>query len=403
MLPILGATLALKGEAVIGRVPRLHDVSTMTQLLKSIGAQVTATSATELTIDPSTAANPVATYDLVRRMRAGVCVLGPLLARFGYACVSLPGGCNIGHRPIDLHLKGLAALGADIRLQQGYVIAEAKHLHGAEIDLGGPQGSTVTGTINVMVAAATAKGHTVIRRAAMEPEVCDAGQFLISAGASIEGLGTPTIEVRGVDDLGNVRHQVITDRIEAGTLAIAAAITGGRIELTDAPVTDMTSTLRALQDMGVHFQRLSDRQLVIEGNERRRATELVAEPYPGLPTDMQAQFMALMSITPGLSVMTDRVFPDRFIHAAELVRMGADVRVNQGTAFIQGVEALSGASVMASDLRASAALVLAALAARGESEVRRVYHLDRGYAAFEAKLRALGAHVERVHDPQPGP
>lgn len=398
-LPILAATLALKGEAVIGRVPRLQDVSTMTQLLKSIGAQVTSSSATELTIDPSTAANPVATYDLVRRMRAGVCVLGPLLARFGYACVSLPGGCNIGHRPIDLHLKGLAALGADIRLQQGYVIAEAKHLHGAEIDLGGPQGSTVTGTINVMVAAATAKGHTVIRRAAMEPEVCDAGQFLISAGASIEGLGTPTIEVRGVDDLGHVRHQVITDRIEAGTLAIAAAITGGRIELADAPVTDMTSTLRALQEMGIHVERLTDHQLVIEGNKCRRPAELVAEPYPGLPTDMQAQFMALMSLTPGLSVMTDRVFPDRFIHAAELVRMGADVRVNQGTAFIQGVEALSGASVMASDLRASAALVLAALAARGETEVRRVYHLDRGYAAFEAKLRALGAHVERVHDP----
>ncbi|MBL8816102.1 MAG: UDP-N-acetylglucosamine 1-carboxyvinyltransferase [Planctomyces sp.] len=408
-LPILAATISLNGTAVIERVPWLNDVQTMSELLKSIGVRVQRSAASQLTIDPSSAANPVAPYELVRKMRAGVCVLGPLLSRFGYACVSLPGGCNIGHRPIDLHLKGLGALGADIRIQQGYVIAECKRLSGADINLGGPFGSTVTGTCNVMVAAATARGQTIIRCAAMEPEVCDVGRFLIAAGAKIDGLGTPVIEIQGVEQLGHVHHSVITDRIEAGTLAIAIAMTHGKAEILNAPIADMTSTLSALREMNVIAEvkrpvAATDRQsdiggeiLEIDGTADHRSGDLVAQPYPGLPTDMQAQFMAMMCVTPGVSVVTDRVFPDRFIHAAELVRMGADIKVNNGSAVIRGVRTLSGACVMASDLRASAALVLAALAAEGESEIHRVYHLDRGYFEFEKKLNLLGGRVVREH------
>lgn len=426
-LPIMAAALMLDGPVVLDRIPQLLDVMTMTHLLRSMGAAVDMVTDTSqphgggcrLQMDARAARSAVASYDLVRRMRASVCVLGPLLARFGRARVSLPGGCDIGHRPIDLHLKGLAALGADLRLENGYVLAEASRLRGADIVLSGPQGSTVTGTCNVLAAAVTARGRTVIQGAACEPEVCDLGHFLVQAGADIQGLGTPTLEIRGVEQLGGVHHRIMTDRIEAATLAIAAAITGGDVLLHDAPMASMASSLSVLREVGVRVDVLprtadgrdsglseaADRpdcsdadRLRITCPDRLSPVEVVALPYPGLPTDVQAQLTALLTLVPGVSVVIDRVFPDRFRHAAELIRMGADIRVSTGTAVIRGQEQLTGAVVMASDLRASAALVLAALVARGHSEIRQVSHLDRGYAAFEQKLNALGARIQRLPD-----
>lgn len=395
-LPIMASALAMQGSATLHEIPALTDVRTMIRLLRSVGADVTE-SPGALSINADQVQKATAAYDLVRRMRASVCVLGPLLARYGYARVALPGGCHIGHRPIDLHLRGMSALGAVIRVQEGYVIAEAKRLRGADISLGGPQGSTVTGTCNVMVAAALASGRTIIRSAACEPEVCDLGRFLNAGGAKIEGLGSPLLEIDGVEQLTGVRHTVIPDRIEAATLAVAAAITGGEILIRNAPVGDLASVIAALSRIGVLI-RPEAAGLRVSGTRPMSSVDLVALPYPGLPTDTQAQLTALLSLVPGTSMVTDRVFPDRFRHAGELIRMGADIRVNSGTAIIRGVSRLTGASVMASDLRASAALVLASLAAEGTSRIRRVYHLDRGYAAFEEKLNALGADIQRIPD-----
>lgn len=410
-LPIMAASLMVAGQVTLERVPNLVDVATMIQLLRSMGADVCCQASPDsagglcLTIDSESAENPLAPYELVSRMRASICVLGPLIARFGRACVSLPGGCNIGHRPIDLHLRGLAALGADLQLKNGYVLAEATRLRGADIVLSGPQGSTVTGTCNILSAAATADGTTVIRAAACEPEVVALGNFLNSAGAVMHGLGTPVIEIVGVESLRGVRHRIVGDRIEAATLMMAAAITNGDIVLNRAPTESMANVISVLRDIGLQIDILSrpvdgEASLRVRRSGQLRPQDVVAVPYPGWPTDAQAQLMALLSLVPGTSVVTDRVFPDRFIHASELIRMGADIRVNSGSAVIRGADQLTAATVMASDLRASAALVLAGLAASGTSCIRRVYHLDRGYVRFEEKLNSLGADIRRVHSDQ---
>lgn len=412
-LPIMAAALAVDGTVRLARIPELVDVQTMTLLLQSLGADVRSAEQGQITIQMAPDTTALASYELVRRMRAGVCVLGPLLARFGQACVSLPGGCNIGHRPIDLHLKGLTALGAEIRLKGGYVFARAPRLRGAEINLNGPFGSTVTGTCNVMTAAALARGRTVIHAAACEPEVCDVGRFLNAAGARITGLGSRVIEIDGVENLHSVQHTVIPDRIEAATLAIAAAITKGDILIEDAPIGDLSSVTETLRSIGVtveqelpqntlcsQSERSPEPNLRVSVSQALRPVRLVAEPFPGVPTDTQAQLMALLTLVDGTSRIRDAVFPDRLMHASELIRMGADIQIDSGTAVIRGVPRLTGAAVMASDLRASAALVLAALAASGQSEIRRVYHLDRGYATLERRLNALGARIVRC--PEPG-
>ncbi len=396
-LPIMAATLAIADEVTLEQVPQLMDVATMRQLLQSIGADVERLEDGCLRINARDVRSSVAPYELVRQMRASVCVLGPLLARFGIARVSLPGGCNIGHRPIDLHLRGLATLGADIRLEAGYIVAEASRLQGAEIDLCGPHGPTVTGTCNLIVAAALAKGCTIIRSAAQEPEVQDFARFLNAAGARISGAGSSIVEIDGVEQLCAVRHTVIPDRIEAATFAIAAAITHGDVTITNAPTTHLTYVLNALSLIGVSIDATHD-TLRVRAGSYNRPVKLTADPYPGLPTDCQAQFIALLSTIAGESLVTDTVFPERFMHASELVRMGADIQIQNNVAVIHGVPRLSGAPVMASDLRASAALVLAALAAEGRTEIRRVYHLDRGYHAFEKKLNKLGARILRTDD-----
>ena len=396
-LPIMAATLAIDGEVILEQVPQLQDVATMQQLLQSIGAAVEQHTDGTICVDARDVRSSAAPYELVRQMRASVCVLGPLLARFGTARVSLPGGCNIGHRPIDLHLRGLAALGADIRLEAGYIVAEGSKLRGADIDLCGPHGPTVTGTCNILIAATLAKGRTIIRAAAKDPEVEDFARFLNAAGAKIFGAGTSIVEIDGVAQLHDVRHTVIPDRIEATTLALAAAITHGDVTILNAPTTHMTYVLNAFNLIGIPIEATHD-TLRIRAASIQRPARLTAEPYPGLPTDCQAQFMALLSTIAGKSLITDTVFPERFMHAAELVRMGANIRIQGNSAIIHGVTRLSAAPVMASDLRASAALVLAALAAEGRSEIRRVYHLDRGYHAFEQKLNQLGAKIQRTND-----
>jgi UDP-N-acetylglucosamine 1-carboxyvinyltransferase len=395
-LPIMAAALAVDGPVKLNNVPDLVDVRTMTQLLRSLGAEVSANDGC-LEIDARAADGVVAEYDLVRRMRASVCVLGPLLARFGSARVSLPGGCNIGHRPIDLHLRGLAALGADIRMSGGYVVAEAGTLHGADIQLDGPNGSSVTATCNVMTAAALAEGRTVIHCAAMEPEVASLAMFLNELGADIQGFGTSEIEINGVQRLNGGEHTIVSDRIEAATLAIAASITQSTIEIDDAPVDQLTAVLAKLREIGVEIE-VTGSQLRVRAERELQASDLTAVPYPGIPTDTQAQFMALLATVPGTSVITDRVFPDRFMHASELNRMGANLQRAGDSTVVQGVKSLSAAPLMACDLRASAALLLAAMAADGESQIRRIYHLDRGYVRLEEKLNQLGARIVRCDE-----
>lgn len=396
-LPLMAAALAAEGETVLHSVPRLVDVDTLSALLETLGMRVTRGSRDELSLCVVNERPHIADYELVRRMRAGFCVLGPLLAKRGKACVSLPGGCNIGDRPIDLHLKGLRTLGADIRIERGYVIARASRLRGDHLYLGGPFGSTVTGTCNVLVAAALAEGTTTIEAAACEPEVVELGNLLNAMGAQIAGLGTPFVRIDGVERLCGVEHTVIPDRIEAATLMIAAAITRGNLTLTNVCPEHMTSVLEKLREVGVRIV-VRDRSLEVGTDGALRPVACVALPYPGIPTDIQAQLTALLTTVPGTSVVTDNVFPDRFLHAPELVRMGASIRREGNSAIVSGVERLSGACVMASDLRASAALVLSGLAASGPTVVRRIYHLDRGYEHLESKLRQLGADIVRVRD-----
>jgi UDP-N-acetylglucosamine 1-carboxyvinyltransferase len=396
-LPLMAAALAAEGKTVLRGVPHLVDVETLSLLLQTLGVDVRRVAPDALTLEVVDERPHVADYELVRRMRAGFCVLGPLLARRGRACVSLPGGCNIGDRPIELHLKGLRALGAEITIERGYVVARAKRLRGTHVDLRGPFGSTVTGTCNVMAAAALADGVTTIESAACEPEVVDLGNLLNAMGARIGGLGTPVLTIKGVHRLAATEHTVIPDRIEAATLMIAAAITRGRVRLTGVRPEQMTNVLDNLRQIGVSIEAGTD-SLEIRGDGPLHPVDCVALPYPGLPTDLQAQLTALLATVPGASVVTDKIFPDRFMHAPELARMGARIRREANSAVIDGVPLLSGACVMACDLRASAALVLAGLAAAGTTVIRRIYHLDRGYERLETKLARLGARIIRTTD-----
>jgi UDP-N-acetylglucosamine 1-carboxyvinyltransferase len=339
----------------------------------------------------------LARYELVKTMRASFCVLGPLLAKRKKAKVSLPGGCVIGVRPVDLHLKGLSALGAELRISGGYIDATGKKLSGARIYLGGPFGSSVTGTANVMMAAVLAKGKTVIENAACEPEVQELAHLLNKMGAKIEGIGQHRLIIEGVDSLGGAEHEIIPDRIEAGTFMVASAITEGDVILENVLVEQMSSTIETLLATGAEIE-TEDTRLRVAGRRPIKPVDITTLPYPGFPTDLQAQFMALLCLADGISIITEKIYPDRFMHISELARMGARIRKEANSAIIQGVDNLYGAPVMASDLRASAALILAGLAARETTEVLRVYHIDRGYEMIEKKLRDLGAQIERRVD-----
>lgn len=396
-LPIMAAALALDGPTTLRNVPELADVTTLAQVLQSLGVNCERHPGGVMAFAVEDDQPCVADYELVRRMRASVCVLGPLLGRRKRACVSLPGGCNIGHRPIDLHLKGLRALGAEITVERGYVFAKAERLIGTEIYLGGSFGSTVTGTCNVMSAACFAEGTTTIAAAACEPEVVDLGHFLNRAGAKITGLGTPVLHIRGVERLHGVEHAVIPDRIEAATLMVAGAITGGELRITNVCRPHLAAVTDTLRSIGVSIEG-NGTTIRVAGSRPLRACDITALPYPGIPTDVQAQLMALLTQADGISVVNDKVFPDRFLHIPELCRLGAHVRREGASGIIAGGKPLSGACVMASDLRASAALLLAALAAEGDSVIRRIYHLDRGYERLERKLNVLGADIRRVTD-----
>lgn len=398
-LPILAATLLTGDDCIIRRVPDVSDTNYMIQILSALGADVERSSGT-VRISCADVIDH-APYDLVRRMRASICVMGPLLARKGRCVVSLPGGCVIGDRPVDLHLRGLEALGAKIEIEGGNITLTAKDgLRGAEIDLRGTHGPTVLGTGNVMMAATLAEGITVIESAAAEPEVLDLANFLNSMGAKISGAGTRRIVIEGVKELHGVEHTVIPDRIEAGTFMTAAAIAGEGVTLRRVNREHLKAVTAAIEESGhrVDFNQAGDVCTVHRCEGVTQGVNLVTAPYPAYPTDMQAQMTALLATTPGISVIKDTIFPQRFMHCAELKRMGADIRVDNGTAVVRGVVQLSAAPVMASDLRASAALVLAALTAKGSTEISRLYHIDRGYEHIDEKLIMLGANVERVKD-----
>jgi len=392
-LPVFISTILAPGMNEISNVPFLRDINTTIKVLEQLGARVEG-NGNIVRIDTSAIANHEATYDLVKTMRASVLVLGPLLARFGRARVSLPGGCAIGARPIDLHLKGLAAMGADINLTHGYVEAKARRLKGARINF---DVATVGGTEHLLMAAATAKGETILENAAREPEIADLAAFLTNMGARIEGAGTDTIRVKGVDGLSPASHRVIPDRIEAGTFMIAAAITGGDVRIHGMQLEHLDALVFKLLDAGVEITN-QDNVVRVKGPKRIRSVNIKTRPYPGFPTDMQAQFMTLMCLADGASVITENIFENRFMHVAELLRFGADITVEGNTATVKGVKKLSGAPVMATDLRASASLILAGLAADNTTEVSRIYHLDRGYEAIEKKLAGLGADIVRVKE-----
>jgi UDP-N-acetylglucosamine 1-carboxyvinyltransferase len=392
-LPILAATLLTREPCTIRRVPDLSDTHYMLQILKHLGAEVERASGT-VTI-AAAKIDSVAPYDVVRKMRASVCVIGPLLGRCKEATVSLPGGCVIGDRPIDLHLKGFEALGSAVRVEAGNIKVFAPKLTGAVINLRGKFGPTVLGTDNVMMAAALADGTTVIEGAAQEPEVVDLANFLNKMGAKIEGAGTRRIIVEGVKELHGTEHNIIPDRIEAGTFLVAGAICGKGITIKRVEPEHVLAVTKALSSCGFKIES-TDNSITVSPNGTAAPIELATEPYPGFPTDMQAQMCALLSTTGGISVITENIFPQRYMHVAELKRMGAHVDLEGPTAVIQGVDRLFGAPVMASDLRASAALVLAGLKADGITEVGRVYHIDRGYEHLDEKLSELGAHIERV-------
>ena len=391
-LPCMAAALLADGPVALENVPRLADVRTIARLLQHLGVEVEGLQTDRLTLRAGRAGDLTAPYDLVRTMRASVLVLGPLVARYGRARVSLPGGCAIGPRPINLHLAGLEKLGAAITLSDGYVEAKASRLRGERIvfDM-----QTVTGTENLMMAAALAAGITVLENAACEPEVADLADLLNAMGARVRGAGTTTITVEGVAALRGAAHRIIPDRIETGTLLVAGAITGGDVTVTNAVPRHLGALLAKLEEAGAVLD-VGDDRIRCRGPERPRPTDVITSPFPGFPTDMQAQLMTLLGLAEGLSRITETIFENRFMHAAELNRMGARIEIDGATALIQGVPHYQGAPVMATDLRASASLVLAGLAARGRTEVSRVYHLDRGYERLEAKLQALGGRVRRL-------
>ncbi len=393
-LPILAATLLTEEECTVNNVPDLKDVATMVEILSSLGRDAEKVDGV-VKVASGSISDITASYDLVSTMRASITVLGPLLAKYGEAKVSFPGGCVIGPRPIDLHLKGLRALGAEIRIEKGYIVASARKLKGTRVYLGGHFGSSVLATANTLMAAVLAEGETLIENAACEPEVKDLADFLISMGADISGEGTPTINVRGVNELKGATHSVIADRIEAGTYMIGAVITGGNIFLEGAVPEHNVALIDKLGECGGMVSERDGGLEVTVHRGRRPATDVTTLTYPGFPTDLQAQMMSLGAVSEGISVITEKIYPERFIHISELNRMGADIILEGPTAIVKGVKKLSGARVMASDLRASAALVLAGLVADGCTEISRVYHLDRGYENLEQKLSAVGAKVWR--------
>ena len=391
-LPIMCASLLAAGPLELENVPHLMDVSTMAKLLAQMGVRIERGAGARMTLQADVIREPVAPYDLVRTMRASILVLGPLVARCGRAKVSLPGGCAIGQRPVDQHLKGLAAMGVRLSVDHGYIHAEASKLTGARVvmDL-----VTVTGTENLMMAAALADGTTVLENAAREPEVVDLANCLIAMGARIEGAGTDTIRIEGVSSLSGANYPVMPDRIETGTYLAAAAASGGRIRLTGAAPATLDATLGKFREAGAKIQCAGD-VIDFEMSGRACAVDLRTAPYPGFATDMQAQFMALDAVALGTSVITETIFENRFMHALELQRLGADISIQGNTAIVRGVDKLQGAAVMATDLRASASLVIAGLVAEGETLIDRIYHLDRGYEALEQKLTGLGASVQRL-------
>ena len=395
VLPIMAATLLTREKCVIRRVPNLSDVQFMGKILASLGAKVTSDNGT-VTVRAAKL-KPVGNYNLIRKMRGSICILGPLLGRQRHAQVSLPGGCVIGPRPIDLHLKGMKALGAKVIIEGGYVNASAKRLIGADVFLGGRSGPTVLGTANLMMAAVLAEGVTTIDSAACEPEVVDLAYFLNKMGAKIVGAGSPTITITGVKELHGVEHDVIPDRIETATFAIAAAVTDGEITIKGGRPDHLHAVLDKLNEAGVRVKR-SGLNMTVSRGARLHPVDITTQPYAGFPTDAQAQMMALMAVTPGLSIITERIFEARFMHVSELARLGADISIEGPSAIVKGGRKLSGAPVMASDLRASAALVIAGLAAQGATRVNRIYHIDRGYEQIDAKLRKLGARIQRVEE-----
>ncbi len=393
VLPIMAATLLTGDTCVIRRVPDLSDVQFMARILSSLGARVSVEGDT-VTVRAGKL-KPVGNYDLIRKMRGSICILGPLLGRQRQAKVSLPGGCVIGTRPIDLHLKGMRDLGAIITIESGYVNATARNLRGGDIFLGGRAGPTVLGTGNVMMAAVLADGVTTIESAACEPEVVDLAAFLTRMGAKISGAGSPTITITGVKELHGAEHEVIPDRIEAATFAIAAVATNGEVTITGSRPDHLGAVLDKLREAGARVERRGT-TLTIKRNGELRPVDITTMPYSGFPTDAQAQMMVLMALTPGLSIITERIFESRFMHVSELARLGAEISIEGPSAIVKGGGRLSGAPVMASDLRASAALVIAGMAASGSTQVNRIYHLDRGYEKIDDKLRKLGARVKRV-------
>jgi UDP-N-acetylglucosamine 1-carboxyvinyltransferase len=393
VLPILAATLLADEPMTIGNVPHLHDVTTTMEVLGQMGVQLTIDERMHIHIDPRTADKYFAPYDLVKTMRASILVLGPLVARFGQADVSLPGGCAIGSRPVDLHIRGLEALGATVTVENGYIKARAKRLKGARIvmDL-----VTVTGTENIMMAAALAEGTTVIENAAQEPEVVDLANCLNAMGAQVSGAGTSQIVIDGVERLHGTHYDVLPDRIETGTFLVAAAITGGRVMAKRARPKTLDAVLVKLEEAGAHINTGDDWIEVNMDGRRPKAVDITTAPYPAFPTDMQAQFTALNSVAEGVGTITETVFENRFMHVHELERLGADIKLEGNVAVIKGVEGMSGAPLMATDLRASACLVLAGLVAKGDTTVDRIYHIDRGYECIEEKLGSLGARIRRL-------
>lgn len=394
VLPILAATLLTEEKCTINNVPQVVDVRTLIKILKSLGLKIVSDK-DKIEITPGNYSNYTAPYELVSTMRASICVLGPLLAKLKRARVSIPGGCVIGLRPIDLHLKGLKRLGANIEFKHGYIDAKTNKLQGNNIYLGGSFGSSVLATANIMMAAVLAEGQTVIEYAACEPEIVDLANFLIKMGANITGHSSPVIVIEGVKKLHGAKHTVIGDRIEAGTYMIAAAMTKGEVILKNSCLAHLGVVIDKLREAGVNIDK-ADGIIKVSRNAELRPVDVTTLPYPGFPTDLQAQMTAFLSLTNGISVVTEKIYPSRFIHVSELNRMGADIFIEGPSAIIRGVKSLSGAPVMASDLRASAALILAGLAAEGNSEISRVYHLDRGYERIEKKLSKLGADIKRV-------
>jgi UDP-N-acetylglucosamine 1-carboxyvinyltransferase len=392
-LPVLAATLLADGPVVLSNVPHLNDITTTVKLLRQMGVEVVFHDGVRLEIDSSRVDNLVAPYELVKTMRASILTLGPLLGRFGRADVSLPGGCAIGARPVDLHVKALQAMGASIEIENGYIRARAERLRGTRLVL---DTVTVTGTENLLMAAVFADGETLIENAAREPEVVDLAKFLVAMGARIEGEGTPTIRVQGVEALTGVNYAIMPDRIETGTYLVAAAVTGGRIRVRKTAPDTLDAVLQKLAQAGATIETGADWISLDMQGRRPRAVDVSTAPFPAFPTDMQAQFCALNAVALGSGVITETVFENRFQHALEMQRMGADMTVRGNTVLIRGVEALKGAEVMATDLRASASLVLAGLAARGKTTVARIYHIDRGYESLEEKLSKLGARIRRL-------